>query len=164
MKSENSAKSSHCPATNNVKKYFELIPAAYVVFRKDEEILLLRRANTGYFDGSYSLPAGHFDGGESAIRVAVREATEEVGVDISSKNLRLAHTLHRTSDIPIKHERIDLFFETKTWEGELTNKEPQKCDELRWVKIDNLPSNMVPEVQQALEKIVACEPFSEMNF
>ncbi|MEK7562040.1 MAG: NUDIX domain-containing protein [Patescibacteria group bacterium] len=146
-----------------MKKYFELTPAAYVVFRKNEEILLVRRANTGYFDGSYSLPAGHFDGGESATSVAIREAKEEVGVDINSKDLRLVHTSHRASNIPVKHERIDLFFEAKKWEGELTNKEPRKCDELRWVKIDQLPPKMVPEVKQALQKIAAGEIYSELN-
>lgn len=147
-----------------MKKYFELIPAAYVIFRKDDQILLVRRSKTGYFDGSYSLPAGHFDGGEPAMGVAIREAKEEVGVDINPRDLRLVHTLHRASDIPIKHERIDLFFETRKWAGELTNKEPHKCDELRWVKIDKLPSKIVPEVKQVLQKIVAGVIYSELNF
>lgn len=147
-----------------MKNYFKLIPAAYVIFRKNNEILLLQRANTGYFDGSYSLPAGHFDGGESAKEVAIREAKEEVGVDIDPKSLKLQHTLHRISDIPVKNERIDLFFETSKWSGEPINAEPDKCSELKWVSPQSLPDNMVPEVKQALEKIAIAEPFSEMNF
>lgn len=124
----------------------------------------MRRANTGYFDGRYSLPAGHFDGDESAKQVVVREAKEEVGVDIKPQDLKLVHTLHRLSDIPIKNERIDLFFEVKIWKGEITNMEPHKCDELRWVKIGKPPPKMVPEVKQALEKIRGGKNYSEFGF
>ena len=147
-----------------MKNYFKLIPAAYIIFREDNKILLLKRANTGYFDGSYSLPAGHFDGGESAAAVAAREAKEEVGVDIKPNSLKLKHTLHRISDIPIKNERIDLFFETSKWSGQIKNMELDKCSELKWVAIDELPDNMVPEVRQALDKIAVGETFSELNF
>jgi 8-oxo-dGTP diphosphatase len=147
-----------------MKEYFKLIPAAYVIFRREGRVLLLRRANTGYFDGSYSLPAGHFDGGESAREVAIREAKEEVRVDIDPKDLKLRHTLHRISNIPVKNERMDLFFETSEWNGEPINAEPDKCSELKWVSPENLPDNMAPEVRQALEKIAINESFSEMNF
>lgn len=164
MRLGNSACNSRSPAITSVKKYFELTPAAYVIFRKDDQILLVRRSKTGYFDGSYSLPAGHFEGGESATGVAIRESEEEVGVSINPKDLRLVHTLHRASNIPVKHERIDLFFETSKWKGELSNKEPHKCDELRWVELDKLPLKMVPEVKQVLQKITAGEIYSELNF
>lgn len=147
-----------------MKNYFKIIPAAYIIFRKDGKILLLKRANAGYFDGSYSLPAGHFDGDESAKDVAVREAKEEIGVKIRPDELRLKHALHRISDIPTKNERIDLFFETTKWSGEPKNMEPEKCAELKWVKTSNIPKNMVPEVRQALEQISKSESFSEMNF
>ena len=147
-----------------MKEYFKLIPAAYVILRKDNRLLLLQRANTGYFDGSYSLPAGHFGGGESAVNVAAREAKEEVGVVIKPEDLILKHTLHRISDIPVKNERVDLFFETSKWQGGIKNAEPDRCSELKWVEIKKLPRNMVPEVHQALKKIAAGELFSEMNF
>ena len=46
------------------KERFKLIPAVYLLLRRDEEVLLLRRANTGYQDGKYGLIAGHLDGDE----------------------------------------------------------------------------------------------------
>lgn len=36
------------------KDRFKLIPAVYLLLRQDNEVLLLRRANTGYQDGKYS--------------------------------------------------------------------------------------------------------------
>ena len=31
------------------------------------------------------------------------------------------------------------------------NKEPKKCDELKWFPLDRLPDNILPEVKLALE-------------
>lgn len=140
------------------------IAAVYVLLRDGNKVLLLRRAHTGYHDGDYSLPAGHIDGGEPAIQAAAREAKEEVNVDISAQDLRLVLTLHRKSIDPEPHERIDLFFETSKWHGEPTNAEPDKCDGLKWVAIDDLPENMVSEVAAAFRKIAAHEPYSDFNF
>lgn len=153
----------------SVEQRHKVIPAAYIVFRDGDKVLLLRRANTGYRDGEYSLPSGHVGGidekgGESAIQAAIREAKKEVGVDITPEDLRLVHTMHRASMDPAPHERIDLYFEAAKWRGTLTNAEPHKCDELRWVSVDHLPGNMISEVRQALEMITKGNPYSDFNF
>lgn len=36
----------------------------HMLFLRGEQVLLIRRYQTGYMDGHYSLPAGHLDGGE----------------------------------------------------------------------------------------------------
>lgn len=147
-----------------MKDYFKVTPASYVIFKKDGKILLLKRANTGYYDGNYSLPAGHFDGNETAKSVAVREIQEEVGLQIDPKDLKLIHVSHRKSPIPIGHERMDLFFEINRWEGEPINAEPHKHEEIRWFSADNLPKNIVPEVKQAIEKSLSGETYGDFGF
>lgn len=147
-----------------MKDYFKAIPASYVIFKKGDKVLLQKRANTGYYDGYYSLPAGHFEGNETAKDVATREAKEEVGVKIDPKDLRLVHISHRKSPIPVNHERMDLFFEIDRWEGEPTNAEPHKHEEIRWFPLDSLPDNMVPEVKQAIEKSQIGEVYGEFGF
>lgn len=147
-----------------MQQRFTVIPAVYVIFRDGGKVLLLRRANTGYHDGEYSLPAGHVDGGEPAILAACREAKEEVGVVLRPEDLRLVHTMHRFSAEPEPHERIDLFFEAATWQDEITNLEPEKCDELPWVELGKLPDNIIPEVRQALKAYKAGEPYSSFGF
>ena len=62
---------------------FKLIAAVYVFFVRDGKILMLRRANTGYVDGDYSLVAGHADGNEALTAATAREAKEEAGVTIA---------------------------------------------------------------------------------
>jgi 8-oxo-dGTP diphosphatase len=151
----------------------KVIPAVYVLLRKSEgaseKVLLMRRANTGYRDGDFSLPSGHVGGadekgGESALTAAVREAKEEIGVDIRPEDLRLVHTLHRYSELPEPHERIDLFFETERWQGNPINAEPSKCSDIRWSKLTELPDNLTPEVHRMFIKLAKGEPYSELDF
>lgn len=82
---------------NSKKVRFKLIPAVYLFLRKDNKVLLLKRANTGYQDGKYSVPAGHLDGDEVATKAMVREAQEEVGVVVDPKDMKLVHVCHRLS-------------------------------------------------------------------
>lgn len=147
-----------------LEERFKVIPAVYVIFRDGDKVLLLKRANTGYFDGSYSGPAGHVEGNESAIVAAIREAREEVGALVSRNELRLVHTMHRKSTLPTIHERIDFYFLTDKKHPEITNREPHKCSELTWFPILKLPENMAPEVKLALSKIARGEPYSDFQF
>jgi 8-oxo-dGTP diphosphatase len=140
-----------------------VVPAVYVLFRRGNEILLTRRANTGYRDGYYSLPAGHLDGGEPAIIAAIREVKEEVGVDIKPEDLKFIHVQHRVAE-ERDHERMNLFFETRTWRGEIINAEPHKCDDIRWVPLDALPDNVVSEVKEMLSRVSAGHAYGHYDF
>lgn len=118
----------------------------HLFFFRGDEILLLRRFNTGYRDGEYSVPAGHLDGGETVMAAAVREAGEEVGVQIEAEHLVFSSVMHRNEG----DERIDFFLHVQHWTGEPFNAEPDKCDELRWVQRSVLPTNTIPYVRRAI--------------
>jgi ADP-ribose pyrophosphatase YjhB (NUDIX family) len=141
----------------------KIVPAVYLLIRLDGKVLMCRRFNTGYCDGMYSLPAGHLDGGESARTALLREAKEEVGLDLEVGDLRLVHAIHRVAQEG-DHERIDLFFETKKWQGTPKNMEPEKCDDVRWFDMNKLPEDITPEVKQVLERFKIGEIYSEFGF
>ncbi len=130
-----------------MKDKFKLIASVYLLFRRGDGILLLRRANTGYEDGNYGLVAGHLEQGESLREAAVREAKEESGVDIDVDDLIFKTTMHRRQE----DERVDYFFEVTKWSGEIVNTEPDKCDDLSWFSINDLPENIIPYIRQAIE-------------
>ena len=129
----------------------------HLFFLRGDQILLLRRFNTGFRDGEYSVPAGHLDGGETVLEAGVREAKEETGVDLTIDDMTFSTVMHRIEDV----ERVDFFFQAGAWTGEPFNAEPDKCDDLRWFDLNHLPENTVPYVRQALRNHLAGIPFSE---
>jgi 8-oxo-dGTP diphosphatase len=121
--------------------------AVHIFFLCNEQILLLRRINTGYEDGNYSVVAGHVDMGETITQAAIREVGEEVGVMLEPKEIQIVHLMNRKSE----DERIDFFMAVRQWTGEIVNKEPHKCDELTWHPITSLPQNTIPYVRYAIQ-------------
>ena len=129
------------------------IPASYLVLEKDNKILLLRRFNTGYEDGKYSLIAGHLEDDESLTQCIIREAKEEAGITVNEEDLRVEYVLHRNSGLEKNNQRIDVFFTTNKWIGKIENKEKDKCDNLSWFSKDQLPKNIIPYIKDSINKI-----------
>jgi len=127
---------------------------------RDNRILLIRRFQTGYMDGFYSVPAGHLDRGETVRMAGVREAHEEIGIRIDPVDMVFAGVFHRRED----DERVDFFVQVRNWDGEPFNAEPGKCDQLRWAGLDALPENTIPYVRRALENFQAGIPFEEFGW
>jgi 8-oxo-dGTP pyrophosphatase MutT (NUDIX family) len=127
---------------------------------RENQILLLRRFNTGFRDGEYSVPAGHLDGNETVIAAGIREAEEEAGIKIEADDMDFSSVMHRLED----DERVDFFVCVHKWQGEPYNAEPDKCDELRWVNLNQLPVNTVPYVRQALGNHLNGIQFDEYGF
>jgi len=144
----------------NANEHAKILAAVCLVLRRGDEVLLLKRSNTGYQDGKYGLISGHLNGNELATHAVAREALEEAGIIIKPEDLRLVHTDHRL-DTGVSPERIELFFEASKWQGEPKNAEPEKCSELSWHAIINLPQNTIPLVKNVLSKISAGVRYSE---
>lgn len=142
------------------RNYYTVVPSSYLIFRDGEKILLSRRKNTGYYDGYYGLPAGYIEEGEYALQAAIREAKEETGVDIAQEDLVLANTMYR---LCTDHVRADYFFEVRKWNGEIRNPEPDKCEDLTWFSILQLPQNIIPYIKVALDNYAAGHMYSEFD-
>jgi ADP-ribose pyrophosphatase YjhB (NUDIX family) len=132
----------------------------HLLFFHKNQILLLRRFNTGYEDGKYSVPAGHLDGGETVCMAAQREALEEIGVYIEMEDIAFASVMHRKSE----SERVDFFVHIRAWEKEPFNAEPDKCDELRWFDVNALPENIILYVRQAIQNFRDGVVFEEFGW
>jgi 8-oxo-dGTP diphosphatase len=132
----------------------------HLFFFRGDQILLIRRFNTGYADGQYSVPAGHLDGGETVIAAAAREALEEIGVRIEPQAIEFSSVMHRSDG----DERVDFFVKIRAWADEPFNAEPDKCDELRWVEINDLPVNTIPYIRQALRDHLQGTRFNEFGW
>jgi ADP-ribose pyrophosphatase YjhB (NUDIX family) len=139
---------------------FKLVPESHLLLVQDGRILLLRRQNTGYQDGKYSVVAGHIDGAETARAAICREAREEAGIELAPDDLAFAQVVHRAD----RDERVSFFFAATRWQSEVRNMEPDKASELRWFPLDRLPDDMVPYVRQAIERWRQGELYGESGW
>ena len=138
-----------------------MVAAVYIMFVRENEILLLRRFNTAYEAGNYSFVAGHVDGNESLKQAAIREAREESGATITPEELNLVLTMHRLTP---DREQVEFFFEVKHWEGDLKIMEPNKCDDLSWFSREHLPENTIPYIREAIRCYRERIPYYETGF
>jgi len=144
-----------------MKERFKYIGSSYLILVKEGNILLLKRANTGFMDGYYGLPAGHLDGNETAREGGSREIKEEIGIDINPLDFKVVHVMHRKAE---NDERIDFFMTTDKYTGEVKNCEPQKCEELKWFPLNNLPENTIPYIRLAIENYQNGIFYSEFGY
>jgi len=140
---------------------FKITPAVYLVLIRNNSILLLRRFNTGLHDGEYDFPAGHVDSGETFSEAVFREVKEEVGIDIEPKDLELIHVIHKKQS---DQKRIEIYFRINNWKSEPKIMEPNKCDDLKWFSLDELPKNFMPHSRQALKCILGGIIYSEFGW
>jgi 8-oxo-dGTP pyrophosphatase MutT (NUDIX family) len=130
--------------TSNSRPEYRL--AVQVLLRRGNQILLLERQNTGFEDGNYGLPAGHIEFGETVKAAAIREAKEEVGVELKESDLQVIGSMHRIDN----KTYVDFFLVCHRWDGEIYNSEPEKCSDLMWADLDALPTNMVRYIEIGL--------------
>ena len=124
---------------------------------------MLRRHNTGWRDGYWTVPAGHVDKLEGPIAAAIRELKEETGVDADIESLSEPLVYFYPADDGL-HERVSLFFEVKSYRGLPQNMEPNKADSGEWFDLSDLPEKIVPLLRRALIDLPAGVKYSERYY
>ena len=134
-----------------MKERYESKVAVFLVLTritdKGKEILLQRRYNTGYMDGKYDMAcSGHLEINESISTAVVREAKEELGIDIQEKDLQMVCVIH-----PYQEGYMNIFFSAKKYQGIPQIIEKEKCDDLNWFNINNLPTNTIERIKNVIQ-------------
>lgn len=130
--------------------------AAFVLLLRNQETFLLRRANTGWADGMWTIPSGHVEKGESVIEAALKEVREEAGVTIKKEDLTFVHA-HAVEDA-----YINFYFTATKWEGEACLAEEEKCSEVMWVSLDAIPEDTIMQVRSLIKNMQEGTYFSEV--
>lgn len=134
-----------------------LVPASYVYLRRGTSVLLQLRQRTGYMDGYWTAgAAGHIEAGETAVRAALRELEEELGVTAEAGAMSSVAVMQRTDGTANPREqRVDWFFVCGEWAGEPEIREPAKCAAIDWFALDDLPDRVPDYERLALDAIRA---------
>lgn len=134
----------------------------YLIMKQNGKALFMHRIS-GYLSGADMLPGGGVEERESPLKATVREAREELGIEINEQDLQPVHIMSRGP-----HDdtgpRVDYFFEVTVWEGEPENLEPHKCDELRWYDLNDLPESVPLYVRVALKNAQKTTIYSEFDW
>lgn len=124
-------------------------PSVNVFVVKGNQVMLSRRANTGWLDGQLCAPGGHVEAGETPLIAMMRETKEELGVDVAPEDLEFLCVAARNAS-PTEYVAYEFVIRDKTYE--FYNAEPDKCSELVWVNLDNLPNDIIADFREIIDK------------
>lgn len=114
------------------------------------QVLLQRRKNTGFADGMWDFScSGKVEDGETMTKTAGREAKEELGVTVAAENLQFAALVHKC-DKPCNLIYYNSYFICTEFVGEPRICEPEKCSEIKWFDLDDLPDDLIDDRKYAL--------------
>ncbi len=128
------------------------IVSCFLLPVRDNSILLLKRKNTGYFDGYYWLISWHVENNETFTQGMIRETNEEWWIILSPDDIKVVHIMQRKAEID-QSQGVDAYFLCDKWKWDFINAEPHKCEKLEWCDMDNLPSNLIPAIKFAIQNI-----------
>jgi len=141
-----------------------LIPAVWVILtNENDEYFLLRRANTGWQDGMFTVPAGHIEYMEPPRKAAIRELKEEAGVTASEDDLLFSHVMFSKSSDGTDTERVSIFFTLSQYKGTPFLAEPEKASEAAWYHKDSLPE-LASALDPVMKHISEGQTYSELYY
>lgn len=127
-----------------------MIKAAGILFKAGDRVLLVKRSAGSDHAGTWSIPAGHIEEGESAEEAAARECEEELGVDAHSLGAVVPWTRSQNDGVDFTSfiVRTGRKFKVKI------NDESEDYD---WAKIGALPQPLHPGVQLLVDRLTMNE-------
>lgn len=133
----------------SIKEHYKTISAVLVILSSGDKILLQKRSGTGFADGMWDFSAsGHVEENEPMSKTVIREVKEELGVDV--KDMRFIGLMHNLGEDGVS--RYLGVFKVDGYVGEPQICEPDKCSELKWFDVNDLPENMIDSRKAALAK------------
>ena len=142
---------------------YKIIATVHLLHIIDDKVLLSERKNTGYSDGMYSLVGGHAEQNETIVEAVIREISEEIAANLSAKDLKLVHVLHRRKENPYDDDRIEFFFTTNA-QLQYLNNETNLCANLKWFDINKLPNNIIPYNRHVIVEFYRGNIYSEYGW
>ena len=133
---------------NKPEKKYPKIGINIFLFNKENKLLMGKRiGKTGF--GSWCLPGGHFEWGESFEACAKRELKEETS--IIGVNLKYLHLINdpKTNTNDNTHY-VHINFIAKKWHGSPKVTEPDKFEQWKWFDLDKLPKEVFIGQQKSI--------------
>ncbi len=135
--------------------------AVYVIIKNEKWEILFWRRKWSFKNWFFQIiPAWHLELWESIIDCWIKEAKEELWIDINEEDLNIIHMCHRV----VEEWRVyfDVYLETKKYNWKIKINEIDKCSEIKFIDINNLPDDdFVMYDIEALKQLKEWHFFSE---
>ena len=146
--------------SEHIRTFSAVFPFIFTIDSGKTLILLHRRQNTGYQDGKWDIAgSGHVDEGETAMSALVRECAEELGIVVETGDLAFAHLSHGFST---DRTYYDIYFAVGKYKGTPSIMEPDKCSELSWFDVNDLPPDIIECRRIAIQAYINKSYYSEI--
>ncbi|GAB4455107.1 MAG: NUDIX hydrolase [Bacteroidia bacterium] len=116
------------------------------IFLIQDNTLLLGKRKNCYGEGTWALPGGHLEYGESIIECAKRELKEELGIE--GLELRVISIV---DNIDERGHYVHISFLLEQFTGEIQCMEPELCYEWKFFDSANLPQDIFKPHQKILK-------------
>jgi ADP-ribose pyrophosphatase YjhB (NUDIX family) len=141
-------------------RHFQLIVDVHLLLVSNGDMLLGRRANTGYGDGAFEPPCGRLAERETLVEAAVRVAAAQIGIALDPARVSLAHVLHDVSGAG----RMAFFLTADGWADEAcplpSIQGTRSYSDFGWYPLTDLPANMIDRARVAVRNYAAGARFS----
>ena len=113
-----------------------------IIIPVDGKILVGKRAG-GVGPGSWSVPGGHLEFGETFEQCARREAREEIGVELDE-----VRYLHVTNDLMPQFDEhsVTIWMLATRFTGEVVNASPREHERWEWHRLSDVPEPLFPSL------------------
>lgn len=123
-----------------------MIEAGVILFvEKDNKFLFGKRHKT-HGEGTYTVPSGHMNFGETWERAGQRELYEESGLNVNEEDIKVLGTVNQPGT---EFHYINTVLHTKEAFGDLVGSE--ECDEWTYYSLDELPKPIYHMILPALD-------------
>ncbi len=126
-----------------------------IVFRNGKILIGERTGNHG--SGTFMIPGGHLEFGETFEETAKREVEEETGL----KNITIKAVVSIGNDIAYDKHYVSIGILAESLEGEPYNAEPLKSQNWQWYDPQNIPDNIFLPSKKAIENWLRGEIYTD---
>jgi 8-oxo-dGTP diphosphatase len=118
-----------------------------VIVKRDSKILLGKRKGS-HGEGTWNFPGGSLDFNEEIFDCAKREVREEAGIEIT----HLTVGPYTNDFFEEGKHYITLFVICEYASGEVSIREPDKCEQWKWFTWNELPEPLFLPIQNLLKQ------------
>jgi 8-oxo-dGTP diphosphatase len=116
-------------------------------------LVLLGQRKGSHGSGSWAVPGGHLEFGETVENCARRETLEETGILLG--NIALGPFTNNVFELERKHY-VTLFVTSNSFDGEPKALEPEKCSQWVWCAWSSLPSPLIELLENLRSRVRTC--------